>query len=147
MKQVVQQRFIKTGGTRGDLVAVPRSEAGRAGGDRGLLKLRNDAVVTINNKVQPSAESAPKPGTVDADDQPRHDRLRRPLTCAVRDARENPMKFTDIFINKPVLAIVVSLFIICSGLRAFSSLNVREYPELQNAVINVSTSISAPMRT
>ena len=27
----------------------------------GLLKLRNDAVVTINNKVQPSADSAPKP--------------------------------------------------------------------------------------
>ena len=49
------------------------------------------------------------------------------------------MKFTDIFINKPVLAIVVSLFIMLFGLRAFSSLNVREYPELQNAVINVST--------
>jgi len=49
------------------------------------------------------------------------------------------MKFTDIFINKPVLAVVVSLFILLFGLRAFSSLNVREYPELQNAVINVST--------
>jgi len=49
------------------------------------------------------------------------------------------MKFTDIFINKPVLAVVVSLFILLFGLRAFNSLNVREYPELQNAVINVST--------
>jgi multidrug efflux pump len=49
------------------------------------------------------------------------------------------MKFTDVFINKPVLAIVVSLFILLFGLRAFSSLNVREYPELQNAVINIST--------
>jgi multidrug efflux pump len=49
------------------------------------------------------------------------------------------MKFTDIFVNKPVLAIVVSLFILLFGLRAFTSLNVREYPELQNAVINVST--------
>lgn len=49
------------------------------------------------------------------------------------------MKFTDIFINKPVLAVVVSLFIMLFGLRAFDSLNVREYPELQNAVINVST--------
>jgi membrane fusion protein (multidrug efflux system) len=27
----------------------------------GLLKLRNDATVTINNKVEPSAEAAPKP--------------------------------------------------------------------------------------
>lgn len=49
------------------------------------------------------------------------------------------MKFTDIFINKPVLAIVVSLFILLFGLRAYSELNVRQYPELRNAVINVST--------
>jgi multidrug efflux pump len=49
------------------------------------------------------------------------------------------MKFTDIFINKPVLAIVVNLFILIFGLRAFTELNVRQYPELRNAVINVST--------
>ena len=30
------------------------------------------------------------------------------------------MKFTDIFINKPVLAIVVSLFILLFGLRSFT---------------------------
>ena len=49
------------------------------------------------------------------------------------------MKFTDIFINKPVLAMVVSLFILIFGLRAFTELNVRQYPELRNAVVNVST--------
>ncbi len=49
------------------------------------------------------------------------------------------MKFTDIFINKPVLAVVVSLFILLFGLRAGTDLNVRQYPELQNAVVNVST--------
>src|SRR5688500_18892119 len=49
------------------------------------------------------------------------------------------MKFTDIFINKPVLAIVVSLFILLFGLRAYSELNVRQYPEMRNAVINIST--------
>jgi multidrug efflux pump len=49
------------------------------------------------------------------------------------------MKFTDIFINKPVLASVVSLFILLLGLRAATDLNVRQYPELQNAVITVST--------
>lgn len=62
VKLVVQQRFIKTAATRGDLVAVTE---GLKPGERvvtsGLLKLRNDAVVTINNKVQPSADSAPKP--------------------------------------------------------------------------------------
>ena len=49
------------------------------------------------------------------------------------------MKFTDIFIKKPVLAIVVSLFILLFGLRAFSELNVRQYPEMRNAVVNIST--------
>ncbi|RZA34308.1 MAG: multidrug efflux protein [Lysobacteraceae bacterium] len=49
------------------------------------------------------------------------------------------MKFTDIFIRKPVLALVVSLFILLFGLRAFSELNVRQYPELRNAVVNIST--------
>ena len=49
------------------------------------------------------------------------------------------MKFTDIFIKKPVLALVVSLFILLFGLRAFSELNVRKYPEMRNAVININT--------
>ena len=49
------------------------------------------------------------------------------------------MKFTDIFIKKPVLASVISLFIFLLGLRASTELNVREYPQLQNAVITVST--------
>ena len=49
------------------------------------------------------------------------------------------MKFTDIFIRKPVLAMVVSLFILLFGLRAFSELNVRQYPEMRNAVVNIST--------
>ncbi|QDH69043.1 efflux RND transporter permease subunit [Marilutibacter alkalisoli] len=49
------------------------------------------------------------------------------------------MKFTDIFINKPVLAIVLNLFILLFGLRAYSELNVRQYPELRNAVVTVNT--------
>ncbi|MGO1541971.1 MAG: efflux RND transporter permease subunit [Luteimonas sp.] len=49
------------------------------------------------------------------------------------------MKFTDLFIKKPVLAMVVSLFILLLGFRSFTELNVRQYPELQNAVVTVST--------
>ena len=49
------------------------------------------------------------------------------------------MKFTDIFINKPVLASVVSLFIFLLGLRAATELNVRQYPEMENAVVTVTT--------
>lgn len=61
-KLLVKQRFVKTGATRGDLVAVTD---GLKPGERvvtsGLLKLRNDAEVTINNKVQPTASETPKP--------------------------------------------------------------------------------------
>ncbi len=49
------------------------------------------------------------------------------------------MRFTDIFIRKPVLATVVSLFIVLLGLRAGSELNVRLYPFIENSVITVST--------
>ncbi len=49
------------------------------------------------------------------------------------------MAFTDIFIRKPVLASVVSLFLLLLGLRAAVDLNVREYPLIENAIITVST--------
>lgn len=49
------------------------------------------------------------------------------------------MKFTDIFIKKPVLATVVSLFIFLLGLRSATELNVRQFPLLQNAVVTVNT--------
>ncbi len=49
------------------------------------------------------------------------------------------MKFTDIFIRRPVLASVVSLFILVLGLRSIGLLKVREYPEVQSSVVTVST--------
>ncbi len=59
-KLIVTQRFIKTGATRGDLIAVTDGlKPGEQVVTSGLLKLRNDAEVTINNKVQPAAEAQP----------------------------------------------------------------------------------------
>ena len=49
------------------------------------------------------------------------------------------MKFTDIFVKKPVLATVVSLLILVIGLRAALSLPVRQYPRTENAVVTVTT--------
>ena len=49
------------------------------------------------------------------------------------------MKFTDIFIRRPVLAIVVNLIIIIAGLQAVRSLNVRQYPRSEVASIVVTT--------
>lgn len=50
------------------------------------------------------------------------------------------MRFTDIFVRRPVLASVVSLLILVVGLRSITSLEVRQYPETQNTVVTVTTS-------
>jgi len=49
------------------------------------------------------------------------------------------MKFTDIFIKRPVLATVVSLLILLIGLRSLQSLQLRQYPAMNNTVITVTT--------
>ena len=49
------------------------------------------------------------------------------------------MKFTDLFIRRPVLASVISLLILVIGLRSLAALEVREFPEISNTVITVST--------
>lgn len=49
------------------------------------------------------------------------------------------MKFTDLFIRRPVLAIVVNLLIIIGGLQAIRSLSVRQYPKLESATVTVRT--------
>ena len=49
------------------------------------------------------------------------------------------MKFTDIFIRRPVLATVVSLMILVLGLRAFATLPILQFPRTENAVVTVST--------
>jgi len=49
------------------------------------------------------------------------------------------MKFTDIFIRRPVLASVISLLILVLGLRAILALELRQYPETRNTVVTVDT--------
>jgi len=49
------------------------------------------------------------------------------------------MKFTDLFIRRPVLALVVNLIIIIAGAQAIWSLNVRQYPRSENATVTVTT--------
>jgi len=49
------------------------------------------------------------------------------------------MKFTDTFIHRPVLATVVSLLILLLGLRSIGMLEVRQFPEIKNTVIKVTT--------
>src|SRR3974390_1145643 len=49
------------------------------------------------------------------------------------------MKFTDLFIKRPVLSIVVSLVILIAGLQSIRSLSVRQYPRSDIAVVQVTT--------
>ena len=49
------------------------------------------------------------------------------------------MKFTDLFIRRPVLSMVVSLVILIAGLQSIRSLSVRQYPRSDIAVVSVST--------
>ncbi len=49
------------------------------------------------------------------------------------------MKFTDLFIRRPVLAIVVNLLILIAGLQSIRSLSVRQFPRTDVAVVTVST--------
>ena len=45
------------------------------------------------------------------------------------------MKFTDLFIKRPVVATVVNLIILIAGYQAIRSLNVRQYPRSDLSVI------------
>ena len=47
--------------------------------------------------------------------------------------------FTDLFIRRPVLAIVVNLLILIAGLSAWNSLSVRQYPLSENASVQITT--------
>ena len=49
------------------------------------------------------------------------------------------MNFTDLFIRRPVLALVINLVIIIAGLQAIRSLNVRQYPRSENSAVTVTT--------
>ena len=80
----------------------------------GVFKLRSGAAVIVNNDVQPGNSPAPRAGG-------------------------QLMRFTDLFIRRPVLAVVVSLLILIAGLQSIRSLSVRQYPRSDIAVVTVTT--------
>lgn len=49
------------------------------------------------------------------------------------------MNFTDIFIKKPVLSMVVSLLILILGLKSIFNLELRQYPKVENTTITITT--------
>ncbi|HLT92744.1 MAG TPA: efflux RND transporter permease subunit [Woeseiaceae bacterium] len=49
------------------------------------------------------------------------------------------MRFTDVFIRRPVLATVVSLLILLLGLRSWQELELRQFPEIEQTEIIITT--------
>jgi multidrug efflux pump len=47
--------------------------------------------------------------------------------------------FTDLFIRKPVIALVINFVIVIAGIQAWRSLSVRQYPRSENSAVSVST--------
>ncbi|MDF1827613.1 MAG: efflux RND transporter permease subunit [Legionellaceae bacterium] len=50
------------------------------------------------------------------------------------------MNFTDLFIKRPVLSLVVSLLILLFGLNSLLNISIRQFPQMDNTVITVTTS-------
>jgi multidrug efflux pump len=50
------------------------------------------------------------------------------------------MNFTDLFIKRPVLSMVVSLLIFLFGINSISKMQIRQYPKMNNTVITITTS-------
>ena len=49
------------------------------------------------------------------------------------------MRFTDLFIARPVLAIAINLLLLIAGIAAFSALQVRQFPKMEFTVVTVTT--------
>jgi len=50
------------------------------------------------------------------------------------------MRFTDLFIKRPILSVTLSILILLTGLASLLSLPMRQYPAMESATIVVSTS-------
>ena len=50
------------------------------------------------------------------------------------------MKFTDLFIKRPVLSIVISMLILLFGINSINKMQIRQYPRMDNTIITIMTS-------
>jgi multidrug efflux pump len=49
------------------------------------------------------------------------------------------MKLTDLFVRRPVLAIVINVLVVVAGLQAVRAISVRQYPRLESATVTITT--------
>ena len=126
---VATRTFVQTGNRIEGRAEILK---GLKPGDRvvavGQLKLQSGRAVTISTDPAPPIPAQAAALLICSSGQ------------ANRPARNQAaMAFTDIFIKRPVLSVVVSLLILLIGLRAATILPIRQYPKLSNTVVNVTT--------
>src|SRR5262249_26096158 len=68
-----------------------------------------------------------------------HPRQAQPPGRQPRAPESSGRQFTDLFVQRPVLAMVVSLVILIAGLQSIRSLTVRQFPRSDIAIITVTT--------
>ena len=56
------------------------------------------------------------------------------------------MSFTDLFIRRPVVATVINLLILLAGIQAYRTLNVRQYPKSDIAVVEALADLLAKIK-
>ena len=117
---VARQTFVRLGAKRGDEVAVLEGvPEGATVVTAGQIKLQERRADEDRRKRAAAGRSRSQArGSINGD---------------------SPMRFTDIFVRRPVLATVVSLLILVLGLRSLATLPILEYPRTQNAVVTVTT--------
>ena len=49
------------------------------------------------------------------------------------------MHISEITVNRPVLATVISMFLVLIGLVSYDKISIREYPDIDKPIVNVST--------
>ena len=128
---VVERRFVTTGERRDGLVVVLD---GLEGGEQvitaGQLKLDSGTHVAI---AEPHAQAGRRRAGVRISGLP----LRRQRHIEQFQGLAHGLHRS--FIRRPVLASVISLLIVLLGIQAFNSLTIRQYPQMESALITVTT--------
>ena len=112
---VAKQVFVETGRRQGNLDRDRQGARGRTDGGH----------------LRPEQAFQQRAG----DDQQRH----RPGEDRAGRRGRRVVNFSELFIRRPVLTLVTAMLILLLGIQGFMSMTVREYPEVEESVITVTT--------
>lgn len=136
-----KQAFVKTGRNGDGTVEILD---GISEGDRvvnaGQNRLPNGTPVTVDNTIQPRGMSNDQGEEAAEQDRSGKDSPDRGRRQADRAGLGGAMNLTELFIRRPVLSTVFASLILLTGFQGLWNMTVREYPEVEETVITVTTS-------